>query len=261
MEHIIGSSTNNNTYYYSSPCKRDNQPHGYYGGYYYGNNQENVPNDDDVSPFDMDPMEDENDNSNCLLSTPKQNPFMGIRHRRFSWSPGSETPWDSYEGRNNNNCPQQLRSNLFDPVASQLLACVEESEEGKFPSMDNIHDLLEDGGGGGGGLEEDEFEAGGPLNVRNFVPHDPLSPSGRHFSLSASMPNLLTPLSGILDMMGQDNDEGELEKIADALNSPLSPSPLFREVSDSLLDVKSNEDMNHLARPIPRKCSIPMRLP
>lgn len=164
----------------------------------------------------------------------------GTRHRSFSWSPGSKVMRDAFDEFN--GCPQQIRSSMYDPVASHLLTCVEESEGHISPSFS---------------FEEvDEC----PLDFKNqeLNCHAPFSPS-------VSMPNLHAPLSPILAAQSLDeiNDNTIIKEDPSQLLSsgiPASPSPLFRKVSGSLHDVKTDEDLSCLARPIPRKCSAALEI-
>ena len=92
-----------------------------------------------------------------------------------------------------------LRSQVFDPVASQLL-----DQDEVFVSVSSVDDIM-----------DSETTQSTETDVdRNHVRYN-------------SMPNLLT--------------------------SPDSPMPMFRKVSGSLQDVKTKNDLNLLARPIPRK--------
>ncbi len=148
--------------------------------------------------------------------------------RCSSWSPGANTfhRSSSYsEGGRDRNAvsADRRRSCNIDPVASQLLrAC-------------SVHDD-----------EEDEVEQVSiPLSksCNGKIPANWSNPMPSNF-FSASMPDLQIPHRGR-------NKVAPMIAEGVPINYPLSP--IMREVSDSLLDVKTEEDIKCLPRPVPRK--------
>mmetsp|Transcript_9189 Transcript_9189/g.19613 ORF Transcript_9189/g.19613 Transcript_9189/m.19613 type:complete len:481 (+) Transcript_9189:485-1927(+) len=175
------------------------------------------------------------------LSTPTPNILAGTRHRSFSWSPGSKVMRDAYDEFH--GCSQRIRSSMYDPVASHLLTCCVEESEGQISPSFSFEEV-----------------DGCPLDFNNQEVnwHAPFGPS-------VSMPNLHAPLSPILAAQSLDeiNDNITIKEDPSQLLSsgiPASPSPLFRKVSGSLHDVKTDEDLSCLARPIPRKCSAALKI-
>ncbi len=187
------------------------------------------------SSFEYDPSLERVKN----LSTPTSIIPAGSRHRSFSWSPGSKISQDAYDKFY--GCSQQIRSSMYDPVASLLLTCVEEIEGHMSPSF--------------------SFEEmnGCPLDSSNqeLVSQAPFSPS-------VSMPNLNAPPTPTFGAKNGDELDVEFMKEEPSplllCRIPASPGPLFRKVSGSLHDVKTDEDLNCLARPIPRKFSTPLAI-
>ena len=183
-------------------------------------------------------------------------------HRRASWSQSSNNQHHprkrgfsgSSRGDNLSICPERLRSCIIDPVASQLLReCA-------------VHDDDE---------EEHDFGAGPLLNYSRGSESDPSvggkgdrasscqspAPSfnkGSHFY--ASMPNLFSanpPTTRDGRNFGALPPTTKQCPASSANNYPLSPDPLFRSVSDRLLDVQTEDDIKSLARPVPRKMNVP----
>jgi len=163
-------------------------------------------------------------------------------HRCASWSPGSKTLQRHKDGYNDGlDNSQRLRSFNMDPVASQLLrACVVHEEEqygthDQDPTSLSSHPI-------------------GRMSDDAALCHSPIPPSGNgNFAYSASMPDLLSPTrSTSRHDRGGSKDVPMISEEA-SINYPMSPVPLFRDVSDSLLDVKTEDDIKCLPRPVPRK--------
>jgi len=182
-------------------------------------------------------------------STPPGRPHLprAALHRCASWSPGSKTLHlrkDGYNAGLDNS--ERLRSHNMDPVASQLLrACVvheEEQEEDRYVPFVSSHTI--------GRIRNPTGPFGGDDAA---LCHSPIPPSAesRNFTISASMPDLLSPCSSKRDRGGSKVTPMIAEETS--INYPMSPVPLFRDVSGSLLDVKTEDDIKCLPRPVPRK--------
>jgi len=201
--------------------------------------------------FDVEPTEEEGINGSQFYhipgsgrdsSTPPGSlhpPRPGF-HRCSSWSPGSKTALS-----------QRLRSHNIDPVASQLLrACVAQEEEQEWkqdPLSLSSHAIGRIPKAAGASSWDDAA-----------LCHSPIPPSDNgNFSFSASMPDLLSPIpSALKSDRGGSKDTPMIAEEA-PIDYSLSPVPLFRDVSDSLLDVKTEDDIKCLPRPVPRKFSMP----
>ena len=151
-------------------------------------------------------------------------PLRTLRARCASWSQGSEVAWSQFHLDNNTgSCLQRLRSHVFDPVASHLLTCFEGQEsrsQSPWPCMEGDDSSAHDN------------------SPREHQHHSILR---GNFSVSASMPNLLSAPS---------NDVNKCNGTKEAVEEPTQ----CRRLSGRLLDVKSDEEMKFLDRPIPRKC-------
>lgn len=169
-------------------------------------------------------------------------------HRRASWSQGSKHQphrkrgfSGSCRGDNVSICPERLRSFIIDPVASQLLReCA-------------VHDDDD---------EEHDFDSA-PLLSYSTVSADP-SVGGEEANPSCHKGSFFR-YSSMTDFFRSDppNRDGNVfvplqtNEVLSSVNTyPLSPDPLIRSVSDRLLDVKTEDDIKSLARPIPRKFSV-----
>ncbi len=168
-------------------------------------------------------------------------------HRRASWSQGSKHQphrkrgfSGSCRGDNVSICPERLRSFIIDPVASQLLReCAAQDDD------DEVHD----------------FDSA-PLLSYSTVSADP-SVGGEEANPSCHKGSFFR-YSSIPDLFRSDplNRDGNVfvppqpNEASSANKYPLSPEPLIRSVSDRLLDVKTEDDIKSLARPIPRKFSV-----
>jgi len=172
--------------------------------------------------------------------------------RCSSWSPGSKTLQQHYRYNKRVDNTQRLRSHVMDPVASQLLrACAgheEEQEEKRgqdsFLLSSYVFDQISKVAGAAS--EDDAAMCRSPK---------PSLESG-NFSVSASMPDLLSPIPNELKR-GRGDKSTPMIAEETPVEYPMSPVPLFREVSDSLLDVKTEDDIKCLPRPVPRKFSMP----
>ena len=150
--------------------------------------------------------------------------------RCSSWSPGANTlrQSDAYSkgGRDSDEISADRRRSFnVDPVASQLLrACsVHDDEEEEMQ-------------------QQDSDPVSKSCNAR--IPAAKWSNNK-----AASMPDLLNPVPPV---RGRSKTAPTIAEET-PINCPLSPAPLFRDVSDSLLDVKTEEDIKSLPRPVPRK--------
>lgn len=168
-------------------------------------------------------------------------------HRRGSWSQGSKPEYQrkrglsgSNRGKNVSTCPERLRSLIIDPVASQLL-----QEGDDFDSVPLLSYST---------ISEADLSDGGEEANPSF--HSPLHSDKGFFLRYSSMPDLLRSNPPI----NRDGTEVVLpptkEGSSSAISCPLSPKPLFRILSDRLLDVKTEDDMKSLVRPVPRKWSV-----
>ena len=171
-----------------------------------------------------------------------QSPFpTPLPHqRRSTWSPmGSERQrhWSQFVESDGTNCPEILRSHLFDPVASQLLACPEEHDI-PFVSLSSMNDTILESDDDNTHCHEDSLPCSLEQSSSQCTNNNNIPSSFR------SMPNL----TALPDLATTDDDP-----IQDRV--PSSPLLVFRKVSGSLHDVKTDEDMTLLARPIPRKWS------
>ena len=143
-------------------------------------------------------------------------------------------------------CPERLRSFIIDPVASQLL---------RECAVDDDDDDEE---------EEHDFDSRPLLSYSTVSEADP-SVGGEEANLSCHKASFFR-FSSTPDLFRSDaptNQDGNVfvipqtkETSSSANTYPLSPEPLIRSVSDRLLDVKTEDDIKSLARPIPRKFSV-----
>ncbi len=170
-------------------------------------------------------------------------------HRRASWSQGSKHQPQRKRGFSGSCkedyvsiCPERLRSFIIDPVASQLLreCAVHDDDDDDEHDYDSVPLLSYSTAS-----EADPSVGGEEAN--------PLCHKGSFFRYS-SMPDLRsdphTNRDGVLV-------PPQTKEASSSVNTyPLSPEPLIRSVSDRLLDVKTEDDIKSLARPIPRKFSV-----
>ena len=180
------------------------------------------PNNQSYSPM----KQSTNESPLPLEQSPFSTPLS--LHRRSTWSPmGSGEKhlrqWNRYlDDTGGNACgPATLRSHLFDPVATQLLV---QEEETPFVSLSSMHDSI---------LESD----------------------GEESSQAEERACAIESFKSMPDLSSLPHNDPSASIISENLirASSASPMPLFRQVSSSLHDVKTDEDMNLLARPIPRK--------
>lgn len=183
-------------------------------------------------------------------------------HRRASWSQSSNNQHHprkrgfsgSSRGDNLSICPERLRSCIIDPVASQLLReCAvhdddeEEHDFGAGPLLNYSRGSESDSSVGGKGDRASSCQSPAPSFNK-----------GSHFY--ASMPNLFSanpPTTRDGRDFGALPPTTKQSPASSANNYPLSPEPLFRSVSDRLLDVQTEDDIKSLARPVPRKLNVP----
>jgi len=169
-----------------------------------------------------------------------------VLQRCASWSPGYGNNRGFEKG--GRSCPERLRSSYnIDPVASQLLReCIVHEEEEAEQELDPMS-TLSHAIGRISGLDE----AGSC--------HSPIPPSNDgNFLFSASMPDLLSPIPPVMTYeQGRRNKDTPMIAEEASIDYPLSPEPLFRDVSGSLRDVQTEDDIKSFARPVPRKFSVP----
>mmetsp|Transcript_38706 Transcript_38706/g.87236 ORF Transcript_38706/g.87236 Transcript_38706/m.87236 type:complete len:406 (-) Transcript_38706:41-1258(-) len=177
------------------------------------------------STFD-DNLTNNTDSSNNLDEYFEDDPSIRPQRkfqRSSTWSPGFDpSPFDSGGGRGRGNPPDTLRSDLLDPVASQL-------------------------------WDEDARLKLDPLCLSSrAVPSFRSSSTGALASSCPTNPMFTTR---------SDSPRVRTNAESPTLPPPASPNPLFREVSSSLLDVKSTDDLNRLARPVAMKCQKRLSIP
>lgn len=134
--------------------------------------------------------------------------------RSSTWCPGFG-PSPFDSAGGRGNPPETLRGDLLDPVASQLW------DEDARLKLDPLC------------LSSRAVPAFRSSSMGSLASSCPPNPS---FTTRSDSPRVRT------------NAESP------TLPPPASPNPLFREVSSSLLDVKSTDDLNRLARPVAMKC-------
>ena len=147
-----------------------------------------------------------------------QSPMHGLGLKRAtSWSPGYV------------KCHERLRVHNIDPVASQLLRACAVSEEEEQEGRGTIVPL-----------STSSYEIG------RISETDTLNEG-------TEMPIISSNKSGMPHLRFVAPSSGRRSKVIQTEERPLSPKPLF---SGNLVDVKSG-GANSLARPVPRRSSMP----
>ena len=183
------------------------------------NNSRDSTNDmDDEFAFNL--LQDFDAKNGGKVSKPSsvQSPMHGLGLKRAtSWSPGYV------------KCPERLRVHNIDPVASQLLRACAVSEEEEQEGRGTIVPL-----------STSSYEIG------RISETDTLNEG-------TEMPIISSNKSGMPDLRFVAPSSGRRSKVIQTEERPLSPKPLF---SGNLVDVKSG-GANSLARPVPRRSSMP----
>lgn len=219
-------------------------------------NNSNILN---ITASDDDEMEDKTDNNSSLLDgynaipegrmnyhPPERGDLSKpVLQRCSSWSPG----YGNNRGFNKSerSCPERLRSYNIDPVASQLLreCAVHEEDPGEGEQELDPLSMSNHAIGRMSGWEGAAGSCHSPTPRSNDA----------NFLFSSSMPDLLSPIpSAMANEQGGRNEDIPEEA---SIDYPLSPIPLFRNVSGSLRDVHTEDDIKSLARPVARKFSMP----
>jgi len=210
-------------------------------------------NSSNLLSSDDDDMDEKTQNSNSLLDEFEYDniaildvggmslsPSKPVLQRCASWSPGYAQYREFDESQR--SCPEHLRSYNIDPVASQLLreCSVHEGDQGEVEqnldplSMTESHVIRRMSGEGAGRFCYSPLPR---LNSANFL-------------ISSSMPDLSS--STIPPAMVNERQDDRSRDIY-----PISPLPLFRDVSGNLQDVQTEDCIKSLARPVPQKFSMP----
>ena len=196
-------------------------------------------------------------------------------HRRASWSQGSKQSHPRKRGFSSSCreegvdnariiCPERLRSCIIDPVASQLLReCAfhdddEEEEDHDFDSTPLLSSsTVSETVPPSVSEEEAHFSSHSSSSKQSFHKGSLFRYSSMPDLFRSSQPHPTTTSTRDGNEFALPPSNKEASYLTSANNYPLSPEPLFRSVSDRLLDVKTEDDIKSLARPVPRKLSAP----